>query len=581
MKRKLLFLVAFSIGGFSYGQCDITGVDATMCLTDAPVGLSVASPGAVFDGPGVVDGVFSPSNAGVGTHTITVEAPGEGYSVDEGIPFVTTPIAGTSVSLGDDAVSGDLPIGFDFEYFGEVYSNFRISSNGFMAFPPETDNGCCGGEVMPNASGSEPQNNIGICWDDLNPTLGGTISYQTVGTAPNRILIADWNEIRHYGSTNVITGQIKLFETTNCVEVHIVTQNDPGGTHTLGMQNAAGTEAYVAPGKNGTSWTATNYAIAFCPNEGCTGSTTVEVVPSPTVNVTSDVEEICIGEEVTLSVSGTADEYSFGPGIENGVPFAPTTAGMNVFVASGTDTDAGCIATGSVSVFVHETPYVEAGLDKVVCADEEFILEGISDDTAVTFVWDMGATNGVAMTQDPGTVTYTVTGTNAGGCQATGSVEVQSKEVPTGTGVVTMATGAAYDGMIDFTPSGGTGTYTFLWSNGATTEDISALTTGSYTVTVSDGECDSDVTFIVDSQAGVEDSELKNLTIYPNPFVESFAIEFEGKYAWSVFDNTGKLVSSGQGNGKELVSLEGMAAGTYIVKVIANEKEAKLTLVKE
>ena len=44
----------------------------------------------------------------------------------------------------------------------------------------------------------------------------------------------------------------------------------------------------------------------------------------------------------------------------------------------------------------------------------------------------------------------------------------------------------ASDGSIDVTVTGGTGNYTYDWSNGATTEDVFDLGAGTYSVVVTD-----------------------------------------------------------------------------------------------
>jgi gliding motility-associated-like protein len=56
-----------------------------------------------------------------------------------------------------------------------------------------------------------------------------------------------------------------------------------------------------------------------------------------------------------------------------------------------------------------------------------------------------------------------------------------------GTTTVTNVTCAGgNNGAIDLAVSGGTAPYTFLWSNGATTDSISGVAAGNYTVTVTD-----------------------------------------------------------------------------------------------
>jgi len=84
--------------------------------------------------------------------------------------------------------------------------------------------------------------------------------------------------------------------------------------------------------------------------------------------------------------------------------------------------------------------------------------------------------------------TYTVTATDASGCTATASFDVAMINPPplVITGTVMQDTCGLGLGAIDITVSDGTPPYSYLWSNGATSEDLTNLANGIFSVTVTD-----------------------------------------------------------------------------------------------
>jgi len=84
--------------------------------------------------------------------------------------------------------------------------------------------------------------------------------------------------------------------------------------------------------------------------------------------------------------------------------------------------------------------------------------------------------------------TYDVTVTDANSCTTTASFTVSepSSLVINLISLNDVSCNGAADGTIDVNVTGGVTPYTYSWSNGATTEDLSGLSGGNYTITVTD-----------------------------------------------------------------------------------------------
>lgn len=159
---------------------------------------------------------------------------------------------GSSLNGCDDCVQGPFNIGFTFNYFGNNYSQFYVSSNGWIGFSAGQTNGYTA-QFIPN--GGAPRNAILADWEDLFP-VSGNMNYYTTGTSPNRVMVFNFNNVPHYGCrSNLHTFQIVLFETTNVIDINF--QNKPqcgGNGATLGLTNSDGTRVVPVGGKNASVW---------------------------------------------------------------------------------------------------------------------------------------------------------------------------------------------------------------------------------------------------------------------------------------------------------------------------------------
>jgi hypothetical protein len=180
---------------------------------------------------------------------------------------------GTAVTFLDDEFSATtFPIGFNFCYNGTVYSDFVISSNGFLSFNPS-----CVGQFseyavtpIPNTSLPDISNSVLLNWSDLDPSVTGTIRYQNYGSAPNRRLSVSFRNVALFDCNALrFFGQVVLYEGTNriayFIQDHPVCTTWNNGDAVQGITNLDGSQAMPVGGRNSTNWTAVNDARLYTP----------------------------------------------------------------------------------------------------------------------------------------------------------------------------------------------------------------------------------------------------------------------------------------------------------------------------
>lgn len=326
--------------------------------------------------------------------------------------------------------------------------------------------------------------------------------------------------------------------------------------------------------------TSNTYTLTFTNASGCTSapaSIVITVNPLPTVTAGAD-QTICSGASVTLNGSG-ASSYVWDNGVTNGVAFAPTAT--TTYTVTGTDAN-GCENSDDVTITVNATPVVNAGVDQSICEGASVTLTASGADS---YIWDNGVTNGVSFTPTVGTTVYTVTGTNATGCNATDAVSVTVSALPT----VDLADfGISCINHPAFTLSEGSPAGGVYSGTGVTAGQFDPATAGigthtiTYTYTDGNGCENSDVnTITVDGCVSVDELDGKIALIYPNPTSGAFTIVFEGDFGYVISDARGSIVLHGNAQHTASLSLENLENGVYFVEVATSGTTQLYRVVKQ
>jgi hypothetical protein len=508
MKKLLLFLGGFSIAAVVSAQCtpNITQSPAVIpcngsgTLTANVPTLAIDQPqnnacmanfsqsdlaqSFIANGTNICGaGIYLTSGSGPANVTITL------YNLLPNAGGVV--MASGTVSVPGPGVWADVTWASTALTVGNTYYLVFTSSVGGLCIAGSTSNPYSGGMVYANP-GYGPFPSYDYTFHTFSCGGPTTYAWSTGGTTQ---------------SIPVNTGGVYSVTVTvgPCVASASFTVVLAGPSSTISSANVAcnggsnGSAAVVASGGQGPytySWspsggtgsgasglTANSYTCTITDNNGCTTTSTANITePTAIVPSASSTSIACAGgsSSVTVTASGGTPAYT-------GTGNFTVMTGSYTYVV----TDAnGC--TASTSLTITEPPAINSSVTvvNVSCnggnngSIDLTVSGGIGP---YTFDWN----SGMYTTEDISGLTvgsYTGTLTDANGCTSGGVISITEPPVlmASGSSVSDPTTCGGSDGAIDMSVSGGTPGYNYLWSNSATTEDITGLTQGSYNCSVTD-----------------------------------------------------------------------------------------------
>ena len=504
--------------------------------------------------------VYSKSNTTLATAAATTSAftPTAAQWRTETIPL-TTYVGQANVIIAFKNLSG---------YGNNLYVD-NINVTGVVASTPPTPSftttttAVCAGQSIAytNTSTGSPTS---YSWSfpggtpSTSTAANPTVTYSTAGTYNVVLTATNASGSNTTTMTNYVT--VNAVPATPTVTAGGATTFCSGGSVTL--TSSAGSSYLWSNGATTQSITATaagTYTVQVSSAAGCqsaaSSATTVTVNPTPGAPTISagGATSFCAGGSVTLtSTAGNAYLWSNGATTQSITVSAAGTYTCQVVSAAGCQSPNSNSITVTVNT-VPATPSITAGGATTFCSGGSVTLTSTA---GTSYLWSNGATTQSITATTAGT--YTVQVTNASGCQSAASAATTVTVNPTPAAPTLTAGGATTfcsGGSVTLTSTTGNA---YLWSNGATTQSITATASGTYTVQVS-------------SAAGCQSAASNAITVTVNPTPAAPSITAGGATTFCSGGSVTLTSSTGTSylwsNGATTQSITATTAGTYTVQV--------------
>lgn len=352
------------------------------------------------------------------------------------------------------------------------------------------------------------------------------------------------------------------------------------GAITVAASGGTGTLAYS---RNGSSFqtdsvlsglAAGTYTVAVRDGNSCVRNSAPVVLtaPAPVTMGSAITQPSCFGESngsITLSGSGGTGSFQYskdGGAFQADSVFENLSA--NTFTMRIRDAN---LCTVQQAILVNQPLAVipSGNATVVTCSggsDGVVTLSAVNGTAPYTYSFNGSAYAIANRFTNVNASSYTISVKDSKGCTGSDNIIVTSN--PPLTALLTptpVSCNGTSTGALSVTPGGGVGPYTYNWSNGSTTEDISGVGAGSYTLTLTDSKnCSKPFT---------------QLLTQPDPVTVTYATSlYNGVNIRCFGQNNGSVnITTTGGNGGYRYSWSnntttedqaGLTAGTYQVNVL-------------
>jgi len=274
----------------------------------------------------------------------------------------------------------------------------------------------------------------------------------------------------------------------------------------------------------------------------------------PVVNLGPDTT-LCQGQSLTLNATNVNSTYLWNNNTTNATLTVTVSGTYYVAVTNSCGT-----GYDTIVVTFNAPPTVNLGNDTTICSPNTLTLN--AGNAGATYLWSTGAN-----TQ---TITVSITGNywvtaSVGSCSASDTISVTINNGPT----VTLGNDTTLCNGQPISLNAGNPGDTYLWSTGANTQTISPVVSGTYSVTVSSGNCTSSDSITVTFSAPPTVHLGNDTTLCSPGNLTLNAGNAGATYLWSTGANTQTINVTTTGNYWVVVSF-GNCSGADTISVTFN-----------